>query len=159
MNIVTAPQTVIGFHGCDHDIAERLLDGLPFHTSTNDYDWLGSGIYFWEYAPYRAWDWARQRHGARAAVLCAEISLGDCLNLLDTNYFADLQAVHAQIISTLEEMSVAPPENSRGANRLDRFVLDEFNKRYASRAGFFDTVRGCFPEGLPLYKGSKLLSR
>ena len=29
--------------------------------STNAYDWLGEGIYFWEYAPNRALDWAKKR--------------------------------------------------------------------------------------------------
>ena len=90
MNIVRAPVSVTGYHGCDRDVAERLLDGKPFHKSTNDYDWLGSGVYFWEYAPFRAHDWARQRYGARGVVIGAEINLGDCLNLLDNHHFADL---------------------------------------------------------------------
>lgn len=50
----------LGYHGCDRDVAETLLSEDPkFKHSTNDYDWLGSGIYFWENNPKRAMDWAR----------------------------------------------------------------------------------------------------
>ena len=39
----------LGFHGCEKQLAmEILLQKKDFHQSTNDYDWLGSGIYFWE---------------------------------------------------------------------------------------------------------------
>ena len=44
--------------------------------SQNEYDWIGHGIYFWEFAPYRAWEWATQKYGADAAVIEAEISIG-----------------------------------------------------------------------------------
>jgi len=47
-------RTVIAYHGCDARTAERLLRGEPFKKSQNDYDWLGSGIYFWEYGAVRA---------------------------------------------------------------------------------------------------------
>ena len=42
---------VIGFHGCDRSVVEKVIN-------TNDYDWLGSGIYFWENNEERAWQWA-----------------------------------------------------------------------------------------------------
>jgi len=32
---------VVGYHGCDAEVAERILDGTPFTPSRNDYDWLG----------------------------------------------------------------------------------------------------------------------
>jgi len=38
---------VLGYHGCDEELGEAVLRAeevlLP---STNDYDWLGEGIYF-----------------------------------------------------------------------------------------------------------------
>jgi len=52
---------VLGFHGCDRETGERLLLNQPFQPSENSYDWLGSGIYFWEANPDRAWEWAKQR--------------------------------------------------------------------------------------------------
>jgi hypothetical protein len=35
---------VLGYHGCDAEIAEKLLRGEPFEQSQNDYDWLGHGV-------------------------------------------------------------------------------------------------------------------
>jgi hypothetical protein len=34
---------VLGYHGCDRDVGERLLAGEAFQPSDNDYDWLGPG--------------------------------------------------------------------------------------------------------------------
>jgi hypothetical protein len=45
---------ILGYHGCDADVATRLIEGEPFKASENDYDWLGPGIYFWESNPQRA---------------------------------------------------------------------------------------------------------
>lgn len=51
---------VLGYHGCDASVGERLLRNSPFKNSENSYDWLGHGIYFWESNPDRALDWARE---------------------------------------------------------------------------------------------------
>jgi hypothetical protein len=41
---------ILGFHGCDKSVRNKVItlktDGLQ--SSSNDYDWLGNGIYFWE---------------------------------------------------------------------------------------------------------------
>ncbi|MGO8669981.1 MAG: hypothetical protein ACLQVD_01210 [Capsulimonadaceae bacterium] len=155
---VRAPVSITGYHGCEASVATRLLDGEPFRLSTNDYDWLGSGVYFWEYAPYRAREWAKQRYGSDWAVVGASIRPGDCLNLLDTDYFGDLRSVHARIAANFERLGVPTPVNHRGANRLDRLIIDEFCQQYTTFGGYFDTVRGCFAEGTPVFDGSKLLS-
>jgi hypothetical protein len=54
------PGLVLGFHGCDRDAAEEVLSGQRSHLvhSSNEYDWLGGGIYFWERDPWRALSWA-----------------------------------------------------------------------------------------------------
>ena len=57
----TSPVSLmLGFHGCDREIGERVLSGTLTHlrTSENDYDWLGHGIYFWEGNSSRAMAWA-----------------------------------------------------------------------------------------------------
>ena len=54
-------RTVIGYHGCDVTVAGRLLDGDTFTPSENDFDWLGSGIYFWEYGADRALRFAEEQ--------------------------------------------------------------------------------------------------
>ena len=60
-------RTVIAYHGCDADIADRLIAGEPFRRSRNDYDWLGEGIYFWEFGQHRALQFALEQKGAQQA--------------------------------------------------------------------------------------------
>jgi len=39
---------VLAFHGCDRSIALKVLNGeTMLKSSTNKYDWLGHGVYFW----------------------------------------------------------------------------------------------------------------
>ena len=155
---IAAPDSVVGYHGCHIETARLLLDGGPFRASTNDYDWLGSGVYFWEYAPNRAREWAEALHGKQWAVLTGTIRLGDCLNLLDNRFYDDLKRVHREMVATFETTGLELPKNRGGANRLDRLVIDELCDRYRFVGAHFDTVRGCFPEGSPLFEGSTLLS-
>ena len=85
---------VLGYHGCDREIGERLLQNEQFRPSENTYDWLGSGIYFWEANPDRALDWARERTERRKLlediqaepfVVGAVLNLGFCLDLISAN--------------------------------------------------------------------------
>ncbi|HEY0093198.1 MAG TPA: hypothetical protein VGB96_02685, partial [Archangium sp.] len=79
---------VVAYHGCDAAVAERLLQGEPFKPSANDYDWLGAGIYFWEYGADRALQFAREQtvRGKihTPAHVGALIQLGNCFDLMDT---------------------------------------------------------------------------
>ena len=61
-------RTLVAFHGTRRETAEKLVRGEPFGPSTNDDDWLGHGIYFWEFAPQQAWWWAERRYGSEAAL-------------------------------------------------------------------------------------------
>jgi hypothetical protein len=39
----------IGYHGCDRNLAGRIVAGeTELKPSENAWDWLGHGIYFWE---------------------------------------------------------------------------------------------------------------
>src|SRR5713101_1787982 len=87
----TYQRTVVGYHGCDAALADRVLAGKArLNLSANTYDWLGEGIYFWEHGPQRAYEWAIEQATRGAAevrnpsVLAAKIDLGVCLDLLDT---------------------------------------------------------------------------
>lgn len=52
-------RTVIGYHGTRRSLALRVVQGLePLDFSRNPGDWLGHGVYFWEYAPQQVWLWA-----------------------------------------------------------------------------------------------------
>src|SRR5262245_22514610 len=78
-------RTVIGYHGTTEEIADRLVVGEPFIPSISVDEWLGSGVYFWEYGPKQAWWWARKIRRIRdPAVVGAMIRLGNCFDLLDS---------------------------------------------------------------------------
>lgn len=158
--LVTAPKTVIGYHGCSREAAETILAEGQFLVSTNTYDWLGEGVYFWEYAPYRALEWAIERYGeGEAAVLSASLRLGECLNLLDRRHFAEMEVIYQRLMKAMPE-NRRLRNTERGAHFLDRYIIDAYC-RFASEETTtpFQTVRGSFPEGEPIYSGSKLLKK
>jgi hypothetical protein len=55
------PLTAYGFHSCDKSVGLNVLNGKDFlQHSTNPWDWLGEGIYFWEQNPGRALEYANE---------------------------------------------------------------------------------------------------
>ena len=88
---------IIGFHGCDASVVRKVVNGEEdLIPSTNDYDWLGNGIYFWENNEARALQWATElskRKGSsikKPAVVGAIIDLGYCFDLTDSTYLQEL---------------------------------------------------------------------
>ena len=68
---------MLGFHGCHKDTYRTVITkGGSLKASTNTYDWLGNGIYFWENNYTRASEWAYNRYGDDGAVIGAVIDLG-----------------------------------------------------------------------------------
>lgn len=58
----TRPNILIGFHGCDASVANKLINQPDdIKISTENYDWLGHGIYFWENNAVRAMEWAEEK--------------------------------------------------------------------------------------------------
>ena len=99
MQFLDYNRTIIGYHGTRRSTALRIVQRLDgFRPSTNDDDWLGHGVYFWEHAPRQALRWAlrrkkTQKWGEDVAVLGSMIRLGNCLDLLDphnTDYLGEL---------------------------------------------------------------------
>lgn len=117
-------RTVIAFHGTRRATAARLVKGSPFGKSANDDDWLGHGIYFWEYAPQQAWWWAQKRHGEDAAVVGALVRLGHCLDLLDPTNVALLKEAHADLDRTLDSAGHRLPANANVHKYLDCAVFN-----------------------------------
>lgn len=159
--LVTAPKTVVGYHGCSREIAEAILAGEDFRLSSNAYDWLGAGAYFWEYAPYRALEWAKQQfgsNGSEPAVLGATIRLGRCLNLLDIEHIPDLLRAYRIVEQNFGNRRM-PINTETGAHFLDREVLDAYcHLAKAENDYLYQTVRGSYPEGEPVFAGSKILT-
>jgi hypothetical protein len=159
-----APKIVKGYHGCSREAAKNISDTEEWLPSQKAFDWLGIGIYFWEYAPFRAWEWAEdqcKRKGGEPVVLEAMIQLGLCLNLLDIGHHAGLPEAY-KIIKERHDKEAKPlPRNTNmGAHFLDQEVVNLYCNLVEEGTGTpYQSVRGCFPEGNPLYDGSKLLSK
>jgi hypothetical protein len=164
------PGLVLGFHGCEADTADKLLSGQIKHLtpSANAYDWLGSGVYFWENDPLRAWEFAQERHtqiapGAhghikRPFVIGAVIDLGLCLNLTDRRALDEVRRAY-EMLHRVSVTSGRPlPANKGqdfGARLRDRAVVEAVHEtRQDNALAPYDTVRSPFPEGGKLYDGA-----
>ncbi len=163
----TLPTFVLGFHGCDQIVANRVVRGQDgLYSSRNDYAWLGHGIYFWENDPERALEYARILHDnprrgqgkvTVPAVLGAIIDLGHCLNLMETRALNSVAQAYDTLLASLESAGYELPENAPGhgggddllLRRLDCAVLEILHQNNTEPS--FDTVRGLFFEGPELY--------
>ncbi|MFL5354130.1 hypothetical protein [Archangium sp.] len=160
---------VVAYHGCDAGVAERLLGGASLEPSQNAYDWLGEGIYFWEYGEDRALQFAQEqveRGRVRTpAYVGALIQLGDCFDLLDTRFTSELAAAYVPWMESQPPEKLPLPRNAGPApdyklRYRDRAVLDwylEFLEQEEGRR--YDTVRCGFLEGEPVFPGSGILKQ
>jgi hypothetical protein len=154
---------ILGYHGCDHDVAEQLIAGKPFEWSRNNYDWLGSGAYFWENDPVRALQWAelvksRTKKIDRPAVVGAVIDLGLCLDLTTQSSLDVISTAHDELIKVIDKAGETKPVNIDELRRpLDCSVLNYLYESMPEPK--FQTVRGFFIEGGPLYDGAFIQKR
>jgi hypothetical protein len=88
--------------------------------------------------------------------------LGQCLNLLEWTYHEPLRETHRNLRSPYRSLGLTLPKNHKKRHDLDCLVINKFvtfMERFADRQGLlFQTVRGVFEEGRPLYPGSALRS-
>ena len=159
---------VLGYHGCDRAIGERVLAGEEsLIPSENNYDWLGTGIYFWENSARRALDWARfaqeNPRFTRAKirdpfVVGAIVDLRFCLDLLEAESIAVVARGHKRLRESCEAAGLTLPVNRRIngeliLRRLDCAVINYVHLlREQEGESAFDSVRAPFIEGSPLYK-------
>jgi len=144
---------VVGFHGTSIERAQSVLASGRFVRSQNDYDWLGHGVYFWEHAPLRAWQWARQKYRDRAAVLEAAIALGLCLDLSDVRYTHAVRLAYENLREAYIKAGKPLPANRNKARLLDCLVLNYLTTHILPEC---ETVRAPFLEGDPIYDGAVL---
>jgi hypothetical protein len=157
-----ASSFVLGYHGCDRKVAERVLSGAAFRPSQNDFDWLGHGVYFWEANPARGLEFAREapRRGHRIAnptVIGAVIDLGLCLDLTTLLGIHHVQAAHGRLVEMAAAAGYDLPQNGPDLLRrnLDCAVIEVLHDiRKDSGETPIDTVRGVFLEGSPIFEGS-----
>jgi hypothetical protein len=158
-----------------------LKDGGNLNSSEKSYDWLGHGVYFWEGNADRAFEWAsKNKKIKKPAVVGAIINLGNCIDLLNPKYTQQLKSAHSILEIEMTLLSKEMPKNDIKDNNgitfkrnLDCAVimrLHEMNNQgiledlniplndkskvkaaIQTHPGFYDSVRGMFPEGDPLY--------
>ena len=167
------PGLVLGFHGCDEAVGEKLLCSKKtqhLQVSENEYDWLGNGIYFWENDPNRAWEFAyeasQKGHLTRGKikkpfVVGAVIDLGLCLNLMDRKGLAEVSKSFDTLKDINEILNDSMTQNKGadfGARYLDCAVIQTLhrmrtllNKKLPGEYLPYNTVRAAFPEGDELY--------
>lgn len=152
---------VLAFHGCDNEVRDAVITGQQqLERSTNSYDWLGHGIYFWENSPARALEFAKAKpanKGSRKintpAVLGAIIDLKHCLDLTEFKNLQFLKSGYDILKDVLETQSLKLPENKNVGNSNDLLIrhLDcaviETIHAYNTPENRYDSVRGMFIEG------------
>jgi hypothetical protein len=173
-----ATSFVLGYHGCDAEIARGAVAGeIDLLWSEKSYDWLGSGIYFWESDPDRAREWAESqvKRGLykKPAVIGAVIDLGNCLDLNARENIQYLQISYEGLLREITNSDADMPVNKgvgssdedRRLRNLDCAVINNLHsaiervapeKRVIQK---FDTVRGMFVEGPPAYEGCAFSER
>jgi hypothetical protein len=164
-----------GYHGTTVPRAQNIVATRQIRISTNDYDWLGQGAYFFQDAPLRAWKWACEwvapRAGESPAVVSADITLEDCLDFLDLLNWRHLLSAHQLIVRApgtptqnppvvraasgqrFRIMSPVPPAARTGYNTLDCAVV-KLAVSVRRRHKRVPSVRGSFVEGQQLYDDS-----
>lgn len=159
---------ILGYHGCDAAVAERLLNNQAFKPSQNDYDWLGEGIYFWEANPLRGLQFAQEtskRKGSsikNPTVVGAAIDLGYCLDLTTSRGLQQVKTAHQKFKQVSEEIGTEMPQNrpDRLRHDLDCAVVNYLHHLEAEEnRPAFDTVKGIFIEAPDLYPGSAFGSK
>lgn len=147
-------------------------------ASNNDYDWLGHGIYFWEYSPRRAEEFALEKfrwlkRRAKVAVIGAIIDPGHCFNLLEASALEYLALGYEELLLGFGSKD-ALPKNGEGREswkrHLDCAVINTVHqmraetqkptwiRKHPGRQPLqpYDCVRGAFWEGGPLYDGARI---
>lgn len=160
------PSFILGFHGCDRTVGEAVLSGAEpdLKPSEKAYDWLGSGIYFWEGNLARAWAWADQRKGEGKIrtpfVLGAIIDLRHCLDLFNSESMQQVRIAHVSLTQVMSAAGQKMPTNvgktpDKAGRMLDCAVMNAlhgFRKNLGQEE--YDSVRGPFLEGEPIYAGA-----
>jgi hypothetical protein len=155
--MTTKPIEIFGYHGTSQERATAIL-AEGFRASDNDYDWLGTGIYFFQDAPIRAKQWATQQHPQDPAVIYSHIRLDNCIDLFDIGWQPLLKKVYNSFVeqyqSTNQPLPKQNPERSK-AHRLDCTFFN-FAIELISQEQPIDSIRAVFMEGERLFPSSAI---
>jgi hypothetical protein len=179
------PNLIIGFHGCDADVCYSLLTNPDnIKISKKPYDWLGHGMYFWENNFDRALQWAidKKERGAikHPAVIGALLQPGYCCDLLETRYIRMLANYHEMMLEWNQALGMESPQNRDSPHdkhkdkvlrmldcatiefmhaRISKELQLDIEKKGFTKRKTFDSTRGAFIEGGPIYEGAGIYEK
>lgn len=169
------PGLVIGFHGCDKAVRDKIVAGkTQLKSSKNEWDWLGEGRYFWQNNFKRAMEYAQNPPpGVKIttpAVLGAVFELGYCLDLMDKEGIDLVQLSFGNLQQSAQAENKSLPQNTNPSNaantndriirRLDCAVINNIHKVMEDDGDApFESVRSVFFEGDPVYSGAGFLDK
>jgi len=153
---------VLGYHGCDKSVGEKLLAGDSFKKSENEYDWLGHGIYFWEANPQRGIDYVREMSRLprfkdkfkNPFVVGAVIDLGNCLDMQTKKSVDFVRTAYEGLREVAAQANFDLPVNSKDGilRKLDCAVIKYLHEVVHDMGQpAIDSVKGVFIEGEPIY--------
>jgi hypothetical protein len=171
--------TVVGFHGTVRSSAEILLTPQPFKVRTNGYDWLGTGVYFWQESALRAKVWARSiaTLSDEPVVLAADLDLSECLDLFDLKDYNSLRRMYPRFLElegstsplaqaglvvqrgrqyTTDDSSSDPLTRMPIRNFRDCAFLDWAVEKFSSAGRRITSIRSAFVSGNALFEESFL---
>lgn len=162
---------ILAYHGCEKQIGLNLVNQTTFpEASKNSYDWLGTGMYFWEGSESRAWDFInnlkenpnpQKKSIIEPFVIGAVLDLKNCLDLTDSKsiryvkagyefYKDDLEASDTKILENKDP--IKSESKDKLLRHLDCKVINVTCSLQEDSGTMFDSVRSVFFEGDELYE-------
>jgi hypothetical protein len=148
----TTIDTVTGHHGTTKERAIKIR-AEGFLASRNDYDWLGTGIYFFERAPSRAHEWACRLCGPddEATVIEATIELRDCMDLTDLDGVEALRELYGVFVNAYGRERLRKVRQNKRAPRFDCMAINYACTILEERGQPVRVLRAAFAEGDPIW--------
>lgn len=140
-------EVVTGYHGTSRQAARQILDTQQFQISESKFEWLGDGAYFFQSSIHRARQWAEENHD-EPAVVCADIELGHCIDLLDNRWVPPIRVAEQNLQESAEAADERPPYNKGKMHLLDNKVINRLAEIWRPQ-----TVRAAFAEGHAMMPG------
>ena len=179
---------MIGFHGCDLKVRDKLVNKPDIiKISEKSFDWLGHGFYIWGNNSERAQHWANQKKKRRdtpkdfePSIVGVVYQLDYCLDFTDSHFINLLPAYYDLFKSAMQNVGSPLPANSDITadshkdrvlreldcavieymhNTIDQAIKSDVQDKKYSEIKRFDTVRGIFTEGGPVFEGAGIQSK
>lgn len=179
------PNLMLGFHGCDLSVRDDLVN-YPDRVkkSQEKFDWLGNGFYVWENNLARAYQWAsdKQKRGGitTPSVVGVVYQLDYCLDLTDNESINILPAYYELMKADLSIANKKIPRNKNLPHdknhdliireldcavieymhqKIEEQIVTDIKSKGYTEYKHFDTIRGIFTEGGPIFEGAGIQSK